>query len=44
MKFPTTQKLIDIANLINAKHIGADDFPVKVSMKYTWWKKEISFC
>src|SRR5690606_22209093 len=29
MKFPTTQKLIDIANLINAKHIGADDFPVK---------------
>ena len=29
MKFPTTQKLIDIANLINAKYIGPNDFPVE---------------
>lgn len=29
MKFAKTQKLIDIAQLINAKHIGSDDFPVE---------------
>lgn len=29
MKFQETQKLIDIANLIQAKPIGPDDFPVK---------------
>ena len=28
MKFPTTQSLRDIANLLDAKYVGPDDFPV----------------
>ena len=28
MKFPTTQALKDIANLLEAKYVGPDDFPV----------------